>query len=196
MEPKHPYFRVSEFKEYSRGSSEGIYIFDQLNEVYQIVSLVWSPKIRSWSKFLKSAIACLAKIFDVDQDVIYRDFGRLKDLKASKSTSVVRRGKYFNETFSFYSRHDFKDVTPNDEIIVKLYAAAFDSSCTEFDETPSCDSQLRQHDFFSVNLIQEVDRTLKDEFDVVMSLRVRVVNCGPQNCINKFHRAFDHEIFI
>ena len=116
-------------------------------------------------------IACLAKIFGVEQNVIYRDFSRLKNLKTSKTSSVVRRGEYSNGTFSFHFSQDFKDSAPSGEkIVLKLYTAAFDSFRLEFDEFSACESRFRQYEFIT-ELSPKAKTVLEEEFNKGSRLR-------------------------
>ena len=112
-------------------------------------------------------LVCLAKIFDIDENVLYRDIINLKDLKVSKTSKVVRKGKYFNDTFSLYTRPNFNHSTPSMEhIVIKVFTAAVDSLRPEFYELSSCDNQLRKDEFFDEfyeELYEEVRWTLNKE---------------------------------
>ena len=45
-------------------------------------------------------LVCLSKIFDVDKNILHRDFTLMKDLKAKKTVMVQRKGEHFNGRFS------------------------------------------------------------------------------------------------
>ena len=94
-------------------------------------------------------LVCFAKIFDIDQNVLYRDFSHLKDLKATKTAPIVRRGDYLNGTFSMYFHRDFNPSNPRAaHIVIKLFTGVIESLGPELKENLTCANQLRKDDFF------------------------------------------------
>ena len=45
-------------------------------------------------------LVCWSKIFDIEPNVLHRDFQQMKDLKARTKSMVIRKGDFMNETLS------------------------------------------------------------------------------------------------
>ena len=107
-------------------------------------------------------IACLAKIFDIDPNVLYRDFSEMKDLKVPKTSLVVRRGKYLNGSFTV----TFKS---HEDIFIKVFTEVMDSLTPEINESVVCRSQSLKSNSFRKSqgeMVAEVKRMYKDTFDL------------------------------
>ena len=102
-------------------------------------------------------LACFAKIFDVNSNILYRDFKNMKDLKASKSSMVIRKGKYFNETFSLRFPENFNYFnTRSDHGVIKVFQAAVYKVIGTFQGVPTCGNLPDTGELFSYFLFDEL----------------------------------------
>ena len=112
-------------------------------------------------------LVCLAKIFDIDQNILYRDFIGMKDLKVSKTSTVVRRGKYFNRSFSVYLGDGFNNSQSHKDILITVFTGVLDSLTPEVNESSICENKLREKQLLiqlDYELDYEIERTLNDKF--------------------------------
>ena len=113
-------------------------------------------------------IGCLAKIFDIDQNVVYRDFNHMKDLKVSKRSMIVRRGEYFNGTLSvfFCDNANYSIPYHHQDIFIKVFTSVVESLKPEVSDI-SCGYHSRKDNFDILNdneLEVMIDEVLYNEF--------------------------------
>ena len=135
-------------------------------------------------------LVCLAKIYDIDPNVLYQDFINIRDLKVSKNAIVVRKGEYFNRAFSLYFRDDFNNSSRiGEHIVIKYFTGVIEALRQDIDGIPSsCENQSRYNellDEFNDDLLAEVNRTLYDQFGIEYDYDLRMRVADPKKRISQ-----------
>ena len=66
-------------------------------------------------------IVCLSKIFDINPNVLNRDFRNMRDLKVAKTSMVVRKGEFHNGTFTLDFHESNSSFAEGEKFTVKLF---------------------------------------------------------------------------
>ena len=107
-------------------------------------------------------LVCFSKIFGIDKNLLYRDFSHMKDLKAKKTSVIVRRGENLNGTFSVHT-HGNPNHSSRTEVVLKVFGSVVHSLYPKL----SCDNLPRKEIFmenFYKELFLKTDKILEEEF--------------------------------